>query len=424
MKVEFCFSGAVLPVMKKIRRFCFISVLIVFIFPAFAEISFNGLAGAVGTLCSDPEKDNFDLQLKLQTFFAGQFNLSDNLMVRGEFTVKTSDLIEKSVFKEIDTKFQIDELSLTFRSSGFELTNYLSLFIGTYEPIGSDIFLRRYFGINPIASRLTESWLGTAGSVIYPLIGAGLGDVLHFSSQPIAIGFYAYVNHELNDSYVFNIDARIGMVYRYMKLDFSTGIGAPLNTKYYNDAFIVVNKLYWRAGINLLLGNPRNFSMYVQTGASEIPFSKNNKKISFSNVKTYILNRAKAEHFRTELCARGLQPSFGNRVFPAFHRRHAGNRTEHLHRRFSHKQSDFRVRREHIFFVPRKKTHGPEGFSFVLSEQFQHRNCAVYFNKSAERKPESYGESERHGHSKRKMVQGTWNLAGLQDAVLGSKRKS
>ena len=83
MKVEFCFSGAVLPVMKKIRRFCFISVLIVFIFPAFAEISFNGLAGAVGTLCSDPEKDNFDLQLKLQTFFAGQFNLSDNLMVRG-----------------------------------------------------------------------------------------------------------------------------------------------------------------------------------------------------------------------------------------------------------------------------------------------------------------------------------------------------
>lgn len=289
MKVEFCFSGAVLPVMKKIRRFCFISVLIVFIFPAFAEISFNGLAGAVGTLCSDPEKDNFDLQLKLQTFFAGQFNLSDNLMVRGEFTVKTSDLIEKSVFKEIDTKFQIDELSLTFRSSGFELTNYLSLFIGTYEPIGSDIFLRRYFGINPIASRLTESWLGTAGSVIYPLIGAGLGDVLHFSSQPIAIGFYAYVNHELNDSYVFNIDARIGMVYRYMKLDFSTGIGAPLNTKYYNDAFIVVNKLYWRAGINLLLGNPRNFSMYVQTGASEIPFSKNNKKISFSNVKTYIL---------------------------------------------------------------------------------------------------------------------------------------
>lgn len=275
--------------MKKIRRFCFISVLIVFIFPAFAEISFNGLAGAVGTLCSDPEKDNFDLQLKLQTFFAGQFNLSDNLMVRGEFTVKTSDLIEKSVFKEIDTKFQIDELSLTFRSSGFELTNYLSLFIGTYEPIGSDIFLRRYFGINPIASRLTESWLGTAGSVIYPLIGAGLGDVLHFSSQPIAIGFYTYVNHELNDSYVFNVDARIGMVYRYMKLDFSTGIGAPLNTKYYNDAFIVVNKLYWRAGINLLLGNPRNFSMYVQAGASEIPFSKNNKKISFSNVKTYIL---------------------------------------------------------------------------------------------------------------------------------------
>ena len=84
-----------------------------------------------------------------------------------------------------DSKFKIDEISVVFRSKGLNSTNYFSIFMGTYEPIGSDIFLRRQFGIQPIMSKITESWLGIAGSVIYPLFGMGIADVVHFSTQPL-----------------------------------------------------------------------------------------------------------------------------------------------------------------------------------------------------------------------------------------------
>lgn len=280
--------------MKKSKRVfivkaLFASMLFILAEPTFSEISFNGLAGARIGFSSDPAESEFSPQLKIDSFFAGQMNLSENLFLHGEFTLKTPDLIKNSAFEEIDAKFRIDELSLILRSNYLGPTNYFSVFIGTYESIGSDIFLRRHFGIQPIASKLTESWLGTAGSIIYPLSGAGISDVMHFASQPGALGFYAYVNHELDDSYVLNFDGRLAFAYKYLKLDISTGIGSPLNTEYYDDAYVVITKLYWRIGGNLLAGNPHSFSVYIQAGASEIPFSKSNTKISFSGINTYFL---------------------------------------------------------------------------------------------------------------------------------------
>ncbi len=275
--------------MKKTKRFFTLFAALASITPAFSDISFNALAGATASFSSDSKNEKFDPKLEVQTFFAGQMNLSENLILHGEFTVKTGDLIENSVFNETDAKFQIDEISLVLRTAGIETKNYFSVFMGTYEPIGSDIFLRRHFGIQPIASKLTESWLGTAGSVIYPLVGAGFSDIVQFDRAPVALGFYTYVNHELDDSFVFNIDGRLSMAYRYLKLDISTGIGTPLNTSYYENAYFVINKLYWRAGVNLLLGNPHNASIFVQAGASEIPFSKNNTKISVSDIDAYLL---------------------------------------------------------------------------------------------------------------------------------------
>lgn len=256
---------------------------------AYSEASFNGFGGAMLDFGAKKDSSSFEPSLKMKTFFAGQINFSENITFHGEISFKTGDLIEKSVFKESDAKFKVDELSLVFRNSGYEVTNYFSIFLGTYEPIGSDIFLRRHFGIQSIASKITESYLGTSGSVIYPLIGTGISDVIQFDSTPIALGFYTYVNHELDDSYVFNFDGRFASVFQYLKLDFSTGIGTPLNTDYYDDAYFVVNKLYWRAGFNLLLGNPYSFSIFVQAGASEIPFSKDNEKISFSEINKYLL---------------------------------------------------------------------------------------------------------------------------------------
>ena len=190
----------------------------------------------------------------------------------------TDDLIENSIFKEAPASFKIDELSLIFRKQFYSATSYLSAFMGTYEPIGSDIFLRRQFSIQPIASKITESWLGLSGSIIYPMFGAGGSEVIRFNSVPLATGIYVYVNHELEDSYVLNTDLRFAGNFRWFTFDVAAGLGMPMNTSSSDSAFIIVNTLYWKAGANILIGNAKTTSLFIQAGFSEMSFKKKNNK--------------------------------------------------------------------------------------------------------------------------------------------------
>ena len=57
---------------------------------------------------------------------------------------------------------------------------------------------------------------------------SGWSDVIHFTSAPVATGLYVYVNHELDDSYVWNSDARFGCVFRFFAFDMACGIGVIL----------------------------------------------------------------------------------------------------------------------------------------------------------------------------------------------------
>ena len=275
--------------MKKRNKY--ITLLGVLFFSAFtlsAEITFSGYAGAKMDFYSvDTEK--FDPGLKIQSFFSGQFVFSQNIILNTEFSLATDDIIDNSIFKEAPASFKVDEISLVIRKQFSTATNYLSAFMGTYEPIGSDIFLRRQFGIQPIASKITESWLGLSGSIIYPMFGAGGADVIHFNSVPLATGIYAYVNHELEDSYVFNGDLRFAGNFRYFTFDLAAGIGMPLNTDDSDNSFIVVNTLYWKTGANILIGNAKTSSIFIQAGFSEIKFKKKQNKWDFNEDSAYFL---------------------------------------------------------------------------------------------------------------------------------------
>ncbi|MCK9169827.1 MAG: hypothetical protein M0P01_05380 [Treponema sp.] len=253
---------------------------------------FSGYAGIKTDLgLSDASGSTFDPQLLLQSFFAGQFNLTNDLIARIEFSLNTDDLIENSVFKKTPADFQIDEISLIYRKQFSGLTNYLSGFMGTYEPIGSDIFLRRRFGIQPISSKITESWLGLSGSVLYPLFGIGLSDVIQSTTQPLAAGFYCYINHENSDNYVFNSDLRYACVYPYIYLDLAGGIGAPMKTDYNGEKVIMlIDTLYAHGGMDLLIGNNFTpFSFYTQAGIYDIPIERDMTSFTVDPDKVYLL---------------------------------------------------------------------------------------------------------------------------------------
>ena len=240
----------------------------------FAQAAFSGYSGGKLNYASNPNTTEYDPDLSLQAFFQGQFNFSQNMWGHLEFSIDTQDFLGKELFHKTPAFFKIDELSLIFKSQTEASSNYFSTFMGTYDPIGSDIFLQRYFGIQPIASKITESWLGLAGSVLYPHFGMGIADVKRFMSAPIAIGGYAYINHEDNKYYVLNTDARFACVYRYFTFDFAGGVGFPLShSNQGQEVIAVVEKVYWHAGTTMLIGNNFTNSIFLQAGIYNASFT-------------------------------------------------------------------------------------------------------------------------------------------------------
>jgi len=263
-----------------------LSTLVVFASSqAFSEPSFTGIAG--GKLKITPDQwVPTQPDMTLQAFFSGQVNFSQNAWGHMEFSLDTDNLISENLFDFTDARFQIDELSLTLRHNIESINNYFSIFIGTYDPIGSDIFLQRQFGISSISSKITESWLGMAGSLLYPHFGIGVSDVLRFSS-PFAAGLYTYVNSE-DSGYVFNTDVRFGGTKRFFTFDIAAGLNAPMVTKQYDNLVLAVERLNWHAGTTMLLGNNYTPSLFIQAGVYNAIF-KSTEESDFDWNELYFL---------------------------------------------------------------------------------------------------------------------------------------
>lgn len=274
------------------KKILFLSIfLYIFIFSqGFSTTFFSGYAGAKLNYSTESDKNFYSPNLKLQAFFAGQFNFSENLWSHLEISLDTKNLISSSLFHKTDSIFEVDELSLIYRSTNTISATYFSAFMGFYDPIGSDIFIQRYFGSSKISSKLTENWLGLGGSILYPHSGIGLSSVKVFYNTPIAIGTYGYLNHEDKDYYVVNGDLRFACAFRLFTLDFAAGIGAPLSDKYREDnVYVTIEKVYWHAGTTLLIGNNYTNSIFIQTGIYNATFQPNTENALIKPEDMYVL---------------------------------------------------------------------------------------------------------------------------------------
>ncbi|MCR4578887.1 MAG: hypothetical protein K5681_00925 [Treponema sp.] len=256
----------------------------------YASTFFSGYAGGKLNFSGNSESEDFDPDLKLQAFFAGQFSFTPNTWAHLEFSVDTDDLLTSSIFEQTSASFQIDELSYIIRGNLSTSSNYFSAFMGTYDPIGSDVFLQRYFSIEPIASKLTESYMGLAGSILYPQFGFGIADIIRFNVKPMAFGGYLYLNHEDEDYFVLNADLRYACVYRYFTCDFAGGIGIPLANQYKGeDVIVAVDTVYWHAGTTMLVGNNYTHSLFLQAGLYNVAFTAKNNTTIISPNDLYLL---------------------------------------------------------------------------------------------------------------------------------------
>ena len=257
----------------------------------YAVTAFTGLAGGKINYSADPDSSDYEPQLKLQAFFAGQFNFTQKIWSHLEFSIDTQNFLTDTIFKKTPAKFRIDEISLTTKQTFSSTINYLSAFAGEFDPIGSDILLRRYFGIEPIASKITDSWLGTGNSTLYPHFGIGVADVLQSHQFPALGGVYLYLNNEDEDYKVMNFDIRGAICLHYFTIDAAAGIGAPLaNKSQGQDVILTINKLYWHAGSTLLIGNNYTSSaFFAQFGINNASIKPNDNSTTITPKTCYFL---------------------------------------------------------------------------------------------------------------------------------------
>ena len=256
----------------------------------FATPAFSGFAGGKIHYAANSASESYDPDLTLQAFFTSQFNFTQNVWSHLEFSLNTGDLLGQSLFHETDSKFQIDEISVIARANLKDFSNYFSVFMGTYDPIGSDVVLQRYFNIIPLSSKITDSYLGLSGSILYPHFGVGIADIIKVHAFPVALGPYVYVNHEDSKFYVLNTDFRAATALQYFTCDLALGIGIPLADKYRGeDVIIAVEKVYWHAGTTMLFGNNFTNSLFFQAGIYNASFAAKNSASIVSPQDIYLL---------------------------------------------------------------------------------------------------------------------------------------
>ena len=215
--------------------------ILLFIHTIFATPYFNGTMGIGGRFQPIPEKFP---ALLMDAYFAGQFDLSSSVTLRTSLSMYTTEsIIKESIFQNTPSIFNLDEVSLTYRGSVGAISHYLGIYLGEYDPVGSDIFLQRQFGIPSFASRLTETICGISKAKIYDMTGIGGTYTVRFP-QNLALGVNVYYNKakdwtsitvgESLDSSddVFaeslNTDLRFAGAWRAAALDLSLGLTMPM----------------------------------------------------------------------------------------------------------------------------------------------------------------------------------------------------
>jgi hypothetical protein len=244
-----------------------------------ATPSFSGAIGgsAGGDLNVPLNGDKAQGTIPLAAYAAAQANITDWAIARGEIAAWASNLAFNDIFADSDANVRLNELSFVLQRRAFTATNYFSVFLGAYEPIGSDAFLMRHFGVEPISSRLTKSYTSLVGSPLNDTKGAGLSYVVNFDKAPIATGVSFYFSKNKDNDWAINLDGRFALATNLVTLDFVFGVGSPLQDTYKNqDVVLVIDTITLHGGINFLAGSKYTHGLLIQAGLEDVVVKGNN----------------------------------------------------------------------------------------------------------------------------------------------------
>jgi hypothetical protein len=180
-----------------------------------------------------------------------------------------------TVTKTNPVSFTLEEVSLTFHLRRDIWHWYISLFAGEFESPGTDVFLQKYFGADPVSSVFMQRRIYQKGTPLYAIDGLGLGIAWRFG-PPFAISLYASVPADLNfltndTSRLASIDLRFAGAFTKCIFDITAGGALPnaaaaANVAAANPAAAPAPGFALNLGASFLFGNPTANSTLLQIG--------------------------------------------------------------------------------------------------------------------------------------------------------------
>lgn len=270
---------------------------------AFEKPFFSGYAGFQANIQNASKSSLLDKNVTAETFFSGQLDFSGKVFLRGEFYVLAADMTNSNIFSGYENPnayFRLEDISATLKTNSTNSSHYFSLFMGNYEPIGSDLFLQRQFGIEPVSSSFTTSWQGIEGASIIPSYQTGFSYTFHPESN-FALEFKAFKNSVDENSAISGLSSEhtdgIDFAARYAGLfdraiiDMQFSVDLPLEKKDSNgdDVFLLIKKVKINGGFSMLLGNRYTTSLFLQGGYEGFVINGDSSDKDFSVKNIYAM---------------------------------------------------------------------------------------------------------------------------------------
>ncbi|MGL4981817.1 MAG: hypothetical protein ACRC4W_02990 [Treponemataceae bacterium] len=276
--------------MKTYRKL-FIIIIILFAgnFSVWSAGYFSGFFGTY--LQAKSKADAPYVDIFSHTYLSTQINFSNIMFFRSSFYLDL--LLENGDFS---SQFGIETASISFKIRNPATLSYhfLSFLYKDDEPLGSGVFLQRYFGIELIDSPLMVSNRSSFGNHIYKYINdtalasAGFGYTVRFNN-PSLFAFYVTASDEKSTTTV-SLDFRSAVVLPLFVMDISMGtsvdIGRKASTQ--STSSVSIDSALLRAGVSMVVGDRNAINVFFQAGLANFYIhgseAQIGKKFSFNDL--------------------------------------------------------------------------------------------------------------------------------------------
>ncbi len=269
-------EGGFMPKNKNNRQ-KLIAILIasvLFSTAAYAQVFTNSEGGiAVDAL---PKSEFSGLDFNVRGGFESQIQLGNSVLLETEFSFRTNNLFDNIFIEEVPSTFTLDKLSLSYSISGLDFTTRVTGFTGTYDVVGSDDYIQKYFGTQPFDSVIFEKSIAMQQAGIITIDGYGVEISTLFDSG-LSAGLYGYYNDKIDEDSMeevrnLNFDVRFATVTDSVILDFIFGTSLPFENKDSSgdNVVVLIRRADVHAGLNLLLGSSPHANVLLQAGVTRI----------------------------------------------------------------------------------------------------------------------------------------------------------